>query len=166
MEGAGAARAICDQQSQQCMFCSDRTARQVQLCTVTEGRHHTAGSGHRPDRPLHLPHNNHAPTFTKRRLYLRRWNARPLGTFFFSAGATFGVCERTLPARAKEPWTLPATQEDSLLISPARNCPSRCPCALPRVQRRRPLDRQAPGRPQASFARRVFSPCSCQGCGC
>jgi hypothetical protein len=30
-------------------------------------------------------------TFTKRRLYLMRWNARPFGCFFFSCLATFGV---------------------------------------------------------------------------
>mmetsp|Transcript_529 Transcript_529/g.1022 ORF Transcript_529/g.1022 Transcript_529/m.1022 type:complete len:207 (+) Transcript_529:251-871(+) len=42
-------------------------------------------------------------TLTKRRLYLMRWNARPLGCFFFSCLATLGVWPRTFPARAKEP---------------------------------------------------------------
>lgn len=51
------------------------------------------------------------PTFTKRRLYLMRFMARPLGFFFLSCLGTLGVWPRTLPARAKEPWTLPADQE-------------------------------------------------------
>ena len=36
--------------------------------------------------------------------------ARPLGFFFFSCLGTLGVWPRTLPARAREPCTLPATQ--------------------------------------------------------
>ena len=51
-----------------------------------------------------------APTFTNRRLYLMRCAARPFGFFFLSAFATFGVWPRTLPARAKDPCTLPARQ--------------------------------------------------------
>jgi len=31
----------------------------------------------------------------------------PVSFFFFSCLATLGVCDLTLPARAKEPWTLP-----------------------------------------------------------
>ena len=47
-------------------------------------------------------------TLTKRRLYCSLFFARPvcflaLSVFF----ATLGVCPRTLPARASEPWTLP-----------------------------------------------------------
>ena len=49
-----------------------------------------------------------APTFTNRRLYLMRCAARPFGFFFLSAFATLGVCPLTLPARAKDPCTLPA----------------------------------------------------------
>jgi len=49
------------------------------------------------------------PTLTNRLLYLILFIARPLGFFFFSCFATFGVCPRTLPARAKDPCTLPAT---------------------------------------------------------
>ena len=52
-----------------------------------------------------------APTFTNRRLYLMRCAALPFGFFFLSAFATFGVWPRTLPARAKDPCTLPATHE-------------------------------------------------------
>ena len=33
--------------------------------------------------------------------------ARPVLAFFFSSASTFGVWPLTLPARAKEPWTLP-----------------------------------------------------------
>ena len=68
------------------------------------GKHGHCGSTEPPGKQIH------SPTFTKRRLYLRRCAARPFGFFFFSAGATFGVCDRTLPARAKEPWTLPASR--------------------------------------------------------
>merc|ERR1712093_730716 len=46
-------------------------------------------------------------TFTKRRVYVILFFARPLGVFFFSWGSTLGVCDLTLPARAREPWTLP-----------------------------------------------------------
>jgi hypothetical protein len=41
-------------------------------------------------------------------LYLIRFIARPVGFFFFSCLGTLGVWPRTLPARAREPWTLPA----------------------------------------------------------
>ena len=34
-----------------------------------------------------------------------RFLARPFGVFFFSCFSTFGVCDLTLPARAREPWT-------------------------------------------------------------
>ena len=47
------------------------------------------------------------PAVTKRRLCCRRLWARPLGFFFLSCFATFGVCPLTLPARAKDPWTFP-----------------------------------------------------------
>ena len=40
-------------------------------------------------------------TLTKRRLYLMRWNARPLGCFFFSCLATLGVWPRTYRARTR-----------------------------------------------------------------
>jgi hypothetical protein len=42
---------------------------------------------------------------THRRLYRMRFFARPFGVFFFSCLSTFGVCDLTLPARAREPWT-------------------------------------------------------------
>eukprot|EP00444_Apocalathium_aciculiferum_P002008 CAMPEP_0183388922 /NCGR_PEP_ID=MMETSP0370-20130417/4522_1 /TAXON_ID=268820 /ORGANISM="Peridinium aciculiferum, Strain PAER-2" /LENGTH=74 /DNA_ID=CAMNT_0025568033 /DNA_START=224 /DNA_END=445 /DNA_ORIENTATION=+ len=44
---------------------------------------------------------------TKRRLNVKRFLARPVSTFFFSALATFGVWFFTFPARAKLPCTLP-----------------------------------------------------------
>lgn len=50
-------------------------------------------------------------TLTKRRVYVSLFFARPLGVFFFSWGSTFGVAERTLPARAREPCTLPIFAE-------------------------------------------------------
>merc|ERR1719330_558697 len=46
-------------------------------------------------------------TLTKRRLYTKRFLARPVRDFFFSVLATFGVWFFTLPARAKLPCTLP-----------------------------------------------------------
>merc|ERR1719181_567814 len=46
-------------------------------------------------------------TVTKRRLYTRRFLARPVSFFFLSALATLGVWFLTLPARAKLPCTLP-----------------------------------------------------------
>lgn len=68
-------------------------------------------------------------TLTKRRVYVILFFARPLGVFFFSWGSTchglsapaplfhlfyhlrswrtFGVCDLTFPARAREPCTLP-----------------------------------------------------------
>lgn len=42
-------------------------------------------------------------TLTKRRVYWMRFLARPLGVFFFSCGSTLGVCDLTLPARARDP---------------------------------------------------------------
>lgn len=50
----------------------------------------------------------HSPTLTKRRLYLRRLLALPVGFLGLSCLGTLGHCPRTLPARAREPWTLPA----------------------------------------------------------
>lgn len=50
---------------------------------------------------------NPVTTFTKRRLYLTRLQARPVGFLAFSWGATFGVCPRTFPARARDPCTFP-----------------------------------------------------------
>ena len=47
-------------------------------------------------------------TLTKRLLYFKRLQARPVGFLAFSCGATFGVCPRTFPARASDPCTLPA----------------------------------------------------------
>jgi hypothetical protein len=49
------------------------------------------------------------PAVTKRRLYCMRLCARPFGFFFLSCFATLGVWPRTFPARANEPWTLPAS---------------------------------------------------------
>jgi len=46
-------------------------------------------------------------TLTKRRLYWILFLARPVANFFFSCFSFFGVEFFTLPARAKEPWTLP-----------------------------------------------------------
>ena len=43
----------------------------------------------------------------KRLLYSFRWRARPRTGFGFSCFCTFGVLLRTLPACAREPWTLP-----------------------------------------------------------
>merc|ERR1719171_981723 len=57
-------------------------------------------------------------TLTKRRLYTKRFLARPVIFFFFSAFATFGVWFFTLPARAKLPWTLP------MLLYTLSNCAS------------------------------------------
>lgn len=48
------------------------------------------------------------PAVTKRRLYCMRLWARPVGFFFLSCFATFGVWPRTFPARANDPCTLPA----------------------------------------------------------
>ena len=53
------------------------------------------------------------PAVTKRRLCWRRLWARPLGFFFLSCFATFGVCPLTLPARAKDPWTFPEISKHS-----------------------------------------------------
>jgi len=39
----------------------------------------------------------------KRRLYCRRFLARPVRAFFFSEASTFGVWLRTLPAWARDP---------------------------------------------------------------
>lgn len=50
-----------------------------------------------------------SPTLTKRLLYFRRLPARPQGFLLFSCLGTLGVWPRTLPARAREPWTLPTS---------------------------------------------------------
>ena len=55
--------------------------------------------------PFFLP--KVATTLTKRRLYWMRRLARPVFFFFFSCFSTLDVCPLTLPARAREPWTLP-----------------------------------------------------------
>lgn len=47
-------------------------------------------------------------TFTKRRLYFNLWLARPLGFLGLSCFSTLGHWPRTLPARARDPWTFPA----------------------------------------------------------
>jgi hypothetical protein len=62
----------------------------------------------------------HSPTFTNRLLYWRRFMARPLGFFGLSCFATFGVWPRTLPARANEPWTLPAGDQGETVSTNAR----------------------------------------------
>ena len=49
-------------------------------------------------------------TFTNRALYWLRLFARPVLGFFFSWGSTLGVCPFTLPARARDPWTLPPSK--------------------------------------------------------
>ena len=49
-------------------------------------------------------------TLTKRLLYWIRLLARPVFFFFFSCGSTLGVWPFTLPARASEPCTLPASR--------------------------------------------------------
>jgi hypothetical protein len=94
--------------------------------TTAKSREASGGAkaGRRPPRPAEGPRRGqelpwrglrpakpHAdsPTFTKRRLYFMRFMARPRGFFFFSCFGTLGVWPRTLPARASEPWTLPAT---------------------------------------------------------
>jgi len=46
-------------------------------------------------------------TLTKRLVYMSLFFARPFGSFFFSIFSTLGVCDLTLPARARDPWTLP-----------------------------------------------------------
>lgn len=48
-----------------------------------------------------------ATTLTNRLLYWKRRLARPVFFFFFSCFSTLGVCPLTLPARARDPWTLP-----------------------------------------------------------
>lgn len=58
--------------------------------------------------------NSHSPTLTNRLLYLILFIARPFGFFFFSCFATFGVCPLTLPARAKDPCTLPVIHTNRL----------------------------------------------------
>lgn len=50
------------------------------------------------------------PAVTNRRLCCMRLWARPRGFFFLSCFATLGVWPLTLPARARDPWTLPAFQ--------------------------------------------------------
>merc|ERR1712045_602628 len=75
--------------------------------------------------PRRLP--NVATTLTNRLLYWILLLARPVRFFFFSCASTFGVCPRTLPARAKEPWTFPpkrgtvtsTAQFSRLLITPS-----------------------------------------------
>ena len=59
-------------------------------------------------------------TLTNRLLYCSRFLARPVSCFFFSCLATLGVWPRTLPARASEPWTLPAVCEGGESRSAAR----------------------------------------------
>ena len=56
--------------------------------------------------PLFLP--NPTTAVTNRRLYCILLWARPLGFFFLSCFATFGVWPLTFPARANDPWTFPA----------------------------------------------------------
>ena len=51
-----------------------------------------------------------ATTLTKRLLYCSLRLARPVFFFFFSCFSTFGVCPFTLPARARDPCTLPANR--------------------------------------------------------
>ena len=52
------------------------------------------------------------PAVTKRRLYCMRLWARPLGFFFLSCLATFGVWPLTFPARASDPCTLPESNQN------------------------------------------------------
>eukprot|EP00955_Chlamydomonas_euryale_P097141 365053-Chlamydomonas_euryale.AAC.25 len=61
--------------------------------------------------PQVVEEHQNSPTLTNRLVYLMRFMARPVGFFFFSCGGTLGVWPRTLPARAREPWTLPASRE-------------------------------------------------------
>ena len=61
--------------------------------------------------PFFLP--GPTTTFTNRRLYCRRFFARPVKALLvFSPLATFGVWPRTLPARASDPWTFPCTRKE------------------------------------------------------
>merc|ERR1719439_53141 len=50
---------------------------------------------------------NVSTTLTNLLLYWILLLALPVFFFFFSCASTLGVCPLTLPARAKEPWTLP-----------------------------------------------------------
>ena len=68
--------------------------------------------------PFFLP--KVATTLTKRRLYWMRRLARPVFFFFFSCFSTLDVCPLTLPARAREPWTLPPRRR--AVISTVHNC--------------------------------------------
>lgn len=90
-------------------------------------------------RRLPGPAQEHVPTLTKRRTYLARLAARPVGGLEVrSCLATLGVWPRTLPARAREPWTLPARRNGE------RNASTRVP-----RHARRP---QAPATMAASYA--------------
>ena len=61
--------------------------------------------------PFFLP--GPTTTFTNRRLYCRRFFARPVKFLLvFSPLATFGVWPRTLPARASDPWTFPCARKE------------------------------------------------------
>ncbi len=51
-------------------------------------------------------------TLTNRRLYWILLLARPVFFFFFSWASTLGVWPRTLPARAREPWTCNRNHND------------------------------------------------------
>merc|ERR1719354_1397703 len=55
--------------------------------------------------PFFLP--NDSTTLTNLLLYWILLLARPVFFFFFSTASTLGVWPLTLPARAREPWTLP-----------------------------------------------------------
>lgn len=59
--------------------------------------------------PRFLPKD--ATTLTKRRLYWILRLARPVFDFLFSFFSTLGVWPLTLPARDKDPWTLPGEGE-------------------------------------------------------
>merc|ERR1719469_973973 len=61
-------------------------------------------------------------TLTKRRLYTKRFLARPVSDFFFSAFATFGVWFFTFPARAKLPCTLPIFSSCECVHGPGAKC--------------------------------------------
>ena len=55
--------------------------------------------------PFFLP--KVSTTLTNLLLYWILLLARPVFFFFFSPASTLGVCPRTFPARAREPWTFP-----------------------------------------------------------
>lgn len=66
-----------------------------------------ANKTHKKERLREIYRYIYIPAVTNRRLYCMRLWARPRGFFFLSCFATLGVWPLTLPARARDPCTLP-----------------------------------------------------------